>query len=334
MKKIILITSIFLIAHNSVISQDVQLTQFFSSPAVVNPAFAGANTCSRFVVIHRDQWCGVSKAYRTSLVTYDHYFANKNLGISAMVISDKAGSGSLQNNYGGCAFSYEAVINRESSLRLAVQPGYGSKSINFQKLYFGDQIVRGGNVNTVENPTTPYRYFDISAGILYSFRNFWTGVSASHIDRFNESFYTGSFENIPFKYSVQMGSRFLLNKNEKDERKYRSIYPVIIYKAQQKFDQVDLGLYYSAGYYNLGVWYRGIPLLKSYKPGYQNNDALAFIAGINGAQYKIAYSYDLTISKLTAKTMGTHEISLSYQFCKAAKKKQKRNSRIVYCPKF
>jgi type IX secretion system PorP/SprF family membrane protein len=333
MKKLIAII-LSLIISTIVRSQDIQTTQFFASPSIVNPAFAGVNACSKFVLLHRNQWRGVSTAYRTYLGTFDHYFANKNFGISAVVSSDQSGTGALKNNYVAMAFAYEAVIGRLSSLRFALQPGLGTRSINFNKLYFGDQIARGGNVSTLENPVVKRSYFDLGAGILYTHNNFWIGASASHINRYNESFYNNSTENMPLKYSVQTGGRFLLNKAERDEKEQRSLIVVLVYKGQQKFDQADVGLYYNQRYCSIGLWYRGIPGLKAYKPGYQNNDALAVVAGLSYERYKLGYSYDLTISKLSLATAGSHELSLSYQVCKTPKKRVKRNNRAVYCPTF
>lgn len=328
-KTIILCLTTFL-----ALGQDPQLTQFFSCPTLQNPAFAGVNSCSRLSLTSRSQWVGVSKAYETHVAAYDHFFVNKNFGLGLIVTSDQAGSGSLKNNLFSTAFSYEAVINRQSSLRFALQPGVGMRTINFNKLYFGDQIVRGSNVATIETPTQNRYYFDLGAGFLYSNRNYWAGVSFAHINRTNESLFKDDYQYLPVKYGAQLGAKFILNKDEKNEADQVCLLPVINYKGQVEFDQADAGMYLTKGMFSFGVWYRGIPLLKAYKKGYANNDALAFITGFTVKKLNIGYSYDVTISKLTTRTMGSHEISLSYQFCSPQKKRQKRNTTAVYCPKF
>lgn len=48
-------------------------------------------------------------------------------------------------------------------------------------------------------------------------------------------------------------------------------------------------------------------------------------------QLRFVYSYDITISKLTMRSAGAHEISLIYEWPKQAKK---RKHKIVPCPKF
>jgi len=80
----------------------------------------------------------------------------------------------------------------------------------------------------------------------------------------------------------------------------------------------------------LGVWYRGIPVLEAYKPGYQNNDAIVFLVGVEAGRFKFGYSYDVTISLLAGYTDGANELSVSYQFCDP--KRTKKSA--IPCPKF
>ncbi len=81
-----------------------------------------------------------------------------------------------------------------------------------------------------------------------------------------------------------------------------------------------------------GLWYRGLPIAKAYKQGYGNNDAVILMAGFQTQkQLRIIYSYDITISKLTMRSGGAHEISLQYEWPRKAKN---RKHRTVPCPKF
>jgi len=105
------------------------------------------------------------------------------------------------------------------------------------------------------------------------------------------------------------------------------------FKHQNKFNQLDLGIYYSKNLLNLGIWYRGIPVFEPV-PDYSSNDAIIFLMGFNLERFKVGYSYDLTLSRLSnAVSKGTHEISLSYQFCKLKKPRSKKRL-LISCPKF
>ena len=108
------------------------------------------------------------------------------------------------------------------------------------------------------------------------------------------------------------------------------------YKGQQDWDQFDIGTHLQIYSYILGVWYRGIPGLKAFQPGYSNNDAVILSVGYKIQDYfSIGYSYDVTISKLGLVTRGTHEISIIYEFAQAAYKRDaKKRKFMVPCAKF
>ena len=95
-------------------------------------------------------------------------------------------------------------------------------------------------------------------------------------------------------------------------------------KGQLQWDQFDVGVYLTINGIVGGLWYRGIPGLKAYKPGYSNNDALVFLLGYQMKEViSIGYSFDLTISRLTIASGGSHEISLIYEY---AQPKYKRDN--------
>ncbi len=324
---------ILFLAGNRLAGQDMHFTQFYSSPLYLNPAFTGADVCSRVSATYRNQWPGISKTYKSYLVSFDHYIPQNNIGIGLVFGTDVAGSGNLKTTIINPLLAYELVLTRKITMRVGVQPGIGIRSINFSDLLFGDQIARGGSgVATVETPTQTKTFFDIGAGALAYTKEAWLGVSVYHLNKPNESFIGDPSAILPVKYSVHGGYKYFVNEDEKDEFQRKSFSGAFNYYGQNKFDQLDLGVYYSQYVFNLGVWYRGIPGLKAYKPGYSNNDAVAVIIGIKTDRLNIGYSYDYTISKLTNMTNGAHEIAVAYQLCKLNKKKKKRL--IVPCPKF
>jgi type IX secretion system PorP/SprF family membrane protein len=313
------------------VGQDMHFTQFYASPLYLNPAFTGVNVCSRVSLTYRNQWPGVSKAYRSFLAAGDHYFQKQHLGIGILLGNDEAGSGQLKTTIIVPSFAYELVIDKYRTVRFGLQPGIGIKSINYDNLLFGDQIARGGNVATIENTTSTKAYFDANAGVLYYTSQYWIGLSLFHLNRPNESLLAGD-ARLPIKFTLHGGYTHPLTPKEKDIAKQRFISAAFHLRGQKKFDQNDVGVYYTQGYVNFGVWYRGIPFIKSYKPGYANNDALAFIIGVKATRFNIGYSYDITISKLARISNGAHEITIAYQLCNPQKKKKPRTQ--IACPKF
>ncbi|MGZ3862701.1 MAG: PorP/SprF family type IX secretion system membrane protein [Bacteroidia bacterium] len=330
MNKFYKIFILFLIVRVSLVGQDMHFTQFYSSPLYLNPAFAGADVCSRVSLTYRNQWPGIYKTYKSYLLGMDHNFQSSNIGVGLLVGDDVAGSGSLRTTIIDPMIAYQARLNKKLYLRGAVQPGIEMRSINFNQLTFGDQIGRGGNVASVETPTQTRTFFDAGAGILLYTEKYWGGVSMYHINKPNESFYGEESARLPVKYSVHGGAKFLINKDEKDEALMKYVSGVFNYRGQNKFDQLDVGVYYAQNFVTFGLWYRGLPT-KHYKPGYANNDAVAIIIGLKTKKLNIGYSFDITISKLAGLSKGAHEVTLSYRICTKAKKKKKL---VVPCPKF
>lgn len=318
--------------NKSAKAQDMHFTQFFSNPLYLNPAFTGANVCSRVSSAYRNQWPGVTKTYTSYLLSLDHYIPKYNIGVGLLFGSDVAGTGDLSTTIINPMFAYELKVNRQVSMRFGVQPGVGMKSLNFNALLFGDQIARGGNVTTLEVPSQSRTYFDIGTGAIIYTRKLWLGASAYHLTRPDVALIGNGDGVLPLKYSIHGGYKYTFNPKERNLYAQRSISPAFNYRGQRKFDQLDIGFYFTQYIVNIGLWYRGIPLFKAYEPGYANNDAIAVIIGLRTDRFNIGYSFDYTISDLTGLTHGAHELSLSYQLCKFKKRKKTRIQ--IPCPKF
>lgn len=316
-------------------AQDMHFTQFFSAPLYLNPAFTGSSHCSRVALTYRNQWPGITKTYRSFLFSADHYFHSQNLGVGILFGSDIAGAGQLKTTLINPSVSYEARLGRKFGLRFGLLPGVTMKSINYNNLLFGDQLARGGNVGTIELPSQSRTFIDMGAGILAYSAKYWGGISAFHLNRPNQSLLGDDNVRLPVKYSVHGGAKFMINKEKEKETpqtQEKSTTMAFNYRGQNKFDQLDIGVYYSQNIVNFGVWYRGIPVLKAYKDGYSNNDAVALIIGIQTSRINVGYSYDITISRLSRLSNGAHEVTLYYQICKPPKKK--KYGLLLPCPKF
>lgn len=312
-------------------SQDIQLSQNYAAPLYLNPAFTGFNVCARASSVIRNQWPGLPNSYVSEIFSFDHYLVNNNIGLGMLITNDVAGAGNLRSTSFSGLFAYEAQLTRTFGIRAGFQAGLGTRSIDFNRLVFNDQLARGGNVPTIEDPTINQAFADFSTGVLAFGSNFWAGIAYSHIGRPIESL-IDSDGYLPRKFSIHGGYKFLVAGEADDQQNAKYILPTFMYKAQEKFDQVDIGFYYMKDKFTLGLWYRGIPGFKAYKKGYPNNDALVFLVGIQHDRFRMGYSYDFTISWLKGSTEGAHEFSISYEFCKL--KRKKRKAVLVACPKF
>jgi len=318
-------------------AQDPHLTQFYAAPTFLNPAFAGANACSRFSTNYRNQWPGISNGFVTYVTSFDHSIPTLNSGIGLLFVNDKAGTGELRTTSFSGQYSYEVMLTRKWAARMGVEGSYNIHDINIYKLVFGDQISRGNAPTSVETlPRNKTSYMDFASGLLLYSYNMWYGFSVHHLNQPNQSLDAGT-SILPMEFSFHGGIKIPVGSSRGTKKlNYKeSISPAINIERQNKYNQMDIGLYYTYSVLMIGAWYRGIPLEKSYQQNI-NNDAFAILVGLTTGRFKTGYSYDLTVSRLVSATGGAHEVSLSYQLCdfKKLKKKKKRPGLLIPCPKF
>jgi type IX secretion system PorP/SprF family membrane protein len=296
-------------------AQDPEFTQFYANPLYLNPALAGTARCPRINLNYRNQWPGISGTYVTYSASYDQHVDAIGGGLGLLVTNDKAGQGTLTTTNVAGMYSYQLNVTREFSMKFGFQGTYFQKSIDWSKLTFGDMIdeKRGFVYNTKEVQKLEKKSgIDISAGVFGYSKRYFFGFAAHHITEPDEGLLTTS--KLPMKLTAHAGA--LLPIGDKGNETFIS--PNILYQKQQDFQQLNLGVYVSKGSIVGGLWYR-------------NQDSFIALIGFQQHFFKVGYSYDVTVSKLTNTTAGSHEISFSLQFeCKPKKKK----FRTVSCPSF
>ncbi|WP_157446993.1 PorP/SprF family type IX secretion system membrane protein [Cytophaga aurantiaca] len=334
--KFILTLTFVILCSRQIYAQDPQYSQMYANALYLCPAFAGAEENTRAIFATRYQWPGLDASFISNTFSVDHYIDRYKSGIGLIATSDFSTAAQLRSNEIGGIYAFHAELSKKIVFRPALQLSYVNRSLNFNSLTFGSQYTNngytGGPSNEPYNAST-VSYLDISAGgILYS-EKFWIGASTHHMNTPEQSFIHGQSE-LPMRISFFGGYKFSFTPEWKkryvnpDEEK--SITPTAFYKMQGKSDQLDIGLY---GRYNIlviGMWYRGIPV-KVFKPEKMNNEAIILLIGFIYKNVTMGYSYDYTISKLSGRSGGAHELTLSYSF---KTKQPKRIQRRVVCPKF
>ena len=143
------------------------------------------------------------------------------------------------------------------------------------------------------------------------------------------------------KLSFHGGFKFYLKSGATGSGIYtrkaeRSIAPAIQYRHQGKFDQMDVGLYFTAEPMVLGLWYRGVPFKNI--EDFVNNESIVLLLGFTklGAKdaINIGYSFDYTISKLGSGSGGAHEFSLVYTWPMRNPRKPPKDKLVIPCPDF
>jgi type IX secretion system PorP/SprF family membrane protein len=311
-------------------AQDPQFTQFYAAPMNLNPAFTGLTLEHRLVINYRNQWPGVRKTYQTYMASYDYNMSEINSGIGITVLQDKAGTGGLTHTQFGASYAYHYKISKFAEIRMGANLNYNMMRLDFSKLKFNDQITTGSSTSIEAANYEQLNYMDFAAGALLNSTKYWLGLSAKHLTQPNSSL-TGDRVPLPLSISLHGGYRFIMEQKAKELKRYFS--PAFNYRHEQKYDQLDIGVYYYHLPLNIGIWYRGLPF-KKYAATYSSSEAIAILLGFDLTEYnlRVGYSYDITVSKLgVSNSLGAHELSLIYEISKS----KKRNRRIsVSCPKF
>jgi type IX secretion system PorP/SprF family membrane protein len=299
-------------------AQDPQFTQFYANPLYLNPAFAGSIRCPRIALNTRIQWSGISGNYRTYAASFDMHVDPLQGGLGVRVMRDEAGQATITSHNVTFMYSYQLKLSRKVTMRFGAEVGFLQRKLDRSNLTFGDMIDdRYGFVYATQEvfDNDEKIMFDFNAGVVCYSDMFYGGVAFHHITQPNEGFLGNS--KLPFKFTAHFGAMIPIGK----KKKYAGeafISPNVIFQLQQSFYQLNIGLYAGKGPFVGGIWYR-------------NNDSFIALVGIQKGIFRIGYSYDVTISRLTNATAGSHEISLGLQFgCKQPRKK----FRTVRCPSF
>lgn len=311
----ILIVGIF--ASFSTQAQDPIYSQYYAAPLQLNPAFAGNTYTPHISINYRNQWPALNQAYVSYSVAYSQFFKNFNSGLGLMILADDAGQGLYKTNKVSGVYSYRLEVNDNLFIKLGLEGSMVRISLDWDKLTFGDQITETGPnsgggtpfpTEEVQPDNIQNNYFDASAGILIYNSNFYAGITAKHLNTPNESFLEinqNLDSGLPVRFGMHAGYEFKISEGNK--RKQASfISPNIMFVKQGDFGQLNIGAYGNLGAIFGGVWYR---------QGFANPDAAIVLLGFKTGGYKIGYSYDITVSRLTlGNSGGSHEISFIMNF--------------------
>src|SRR6478609_1525807 len=242
--------------HGGVTAQDPQFSQFYAAPLYLNPAFAGSTGQARAGINYRNQWPAIDANFTTMSAYFDYFIEDKNSGVGMIINRDVEGLAGLRSLSIGLQYSYELYITKNLGFRPGAQVALFNRDINFNKLTFGDQIdpTTGDfvNPNTAEQFNTNFSktFVDLSLGGVFFTKVAYLGIAAFHLTQPNQSIIDED-SPLPVKLSVHGGFKFYMKPGAVGSGVYsreaeRSIGPAFQYRHQGQFDQMDLGMYYTA----------------------------------------------------------------------------------------
>jgi type IX secretion system PorP/SprF family membrane protein len=316
----LLVMLLFLYGQGDVIGQDPVYSQFYNAHLQMNAAMAGNTRTPLLQLNYRNQWPGLGNIYTTYSISADKYISRLKSGVGCVLLTDNAGDGTLRSTMFTGFYSYRVRVTRERYLKAGLEAGYGNVALDWNKLRFGDAL------DPLTGPVTPggtplpsrevpfgdgsASFLNLGAGIVLYDPYWHVGISVKNINSPNLSFLTsdvaglGSERALPPRFTLHAGSQYVFRGGNKNT--FPSfVSPNILITAQGGYTQVNGGAYLSLNQFMAGSWYRYSTL---------NGDAVIVSAGFRTQFLKVTYSFDYTVSELSIRQGGSHEVGLVINF--------------------
>lgn len=318
-------------------AQDYQFSQFYALPQYYNPAFVGANLNTRLTAGYRNQWTGL-QGWPGWVGAFDVYLKNLSSGAGLYIHNNKIAPLGFSQNTFMAQYAYRGKFNSKIRVSSGIGIGFGQITSTMGGLIYGDQLLKDPIAKTTIDPlasrTLQKTYLDLQIGFLIYSQKWWTSISGLHPHSPDIGLEKESF--LEPRINISAGYRWEMKKpvDYKGEISPNSITPAILLRSQGLASQVDLGLYVHYVPFVFGIWYRGIPVVKT-EAGGVSQDAVTLLVGLKQNNLGIGYSYDINVSGLVNSTGGSHEITVTYEFkTKYLTMVNSRHPRGLPCPSF
>jgi len=306
-------------------AQDAIFSQFFSAPLYLNPAFAGTEECQRLVFNYRNRpWPGFG-TFSTFNFSYDRPVEAIRGGLGLLLTSDHQG-GLIMRNHLSAVYSLHLQLAEGIHLNFGAQAGYLRKDLNWNKLIFSDQYDPSTGQALPQTEAPPDQTFrhaaDFAAGFLLFSERVYAGAVIHHLTQPEESFFDS--HPLPMKLTAHIGLHIPMGAKSRSRYSQEEFFisPNIIFQNQGSHNRLNYGIYAGFSMMVAGIWLR---------QDFSLPETLIFMFGLNPGKYRVAYSYDHSLSGYSGVFHGAHEISVSLNLHCTTKNMRYR---ILNCPSF
>lgn len=288
------INILFIFMFFVLLSQAQQLpmfSQYMFDKALINPAYAGSSNWIVGTVKYRDQFTGFDGSPKTETFTFHAPIQKKHIGVGLKVIHDQIAV-TTENRITG-QFSYHLGLFG-GKLSFGLEGGIIQQAVDFGSLIKKDQndkALPAGNESTI----IP----DATFGVFYQTKTFYMGFSSMQLipGKISYTSYSAgdAFAKLSRHYYLYVGNTFSLGESF-------ALDPSILMKYVGGSNaQVDI---------NANLTFKDMVTVGA---SYRTEDAMAFLVRYNITEsLKIAYSYDMRLSKIATYSNAAHEIMISY----------------------
>ena len=291
MKKILLITLLFVGTLQAFAQQDPQYSLYMFNPLGVNPGYAGSREVLSAVLVHRSQWIGLEGAPETQAFAINTPLKNKKMGVGLQIVNDKIGPKTLQTFT--LAYAYRLKLGR-GKLAFGLRGGMISYNYDWAKIEYKDEDDAIPNT-AKENFMLPT--FDF--GIYYNTRTMYLGIAMDHINKAQFNLLTGqdsinSEARVYSNLTGTFGKAFIVSDN-------LIIKTSLLFRFARSGANMDIN---SSFLFKNKILF-GVTL--------RTSGALVVMTEINlTKKLRMGIAYDVDGSKVAQSTSGSLEVFIGY----------------------
>lgn len=260
------------------------------NPYSINPAATGINDEIPLAVSYRKQWMSIPESPSMQYIS-GHMKIINSMGAGAKITNYSAGP--LRKTGGELTYSYHFKLQEGINLSFGLSGMFYQFNLNKSGMSVEDET----DIIFAEGSDKMFVVDAIFGTYLYG-DNFYAGLSVPQLFNRNVDLKTDDIiqEKQVRHYYLHGGSRFELGTDF-------TLEPSLLFKFMESgLYQVDI---------NAIAEYRK---MLSLGLSFRTSDAVVVQLGYRYKEFRVGYSYDITISGLQGTAFGSHEIMLIYSF--------------------
>ena len=308
LSRLILPLVALLTALTATAQTDQQLTQYFEVPSYYNAAAIGQTDRIHLRAAGRLQWQGIENAPKGMLLTGDMPLKlfGKRFGVGLMMQSESAGlyrnlSVNLQAGY-----KFKLL---KGEMTAALQIGFANEVFKGSEVFIPDGDDYHQDVDeAIPQTDVSGNALDLGAGVFYTHRHFWVGISGTHLNQPTITFSddretagsTTSDGTRNYEFTLKRTAYLMAGGNIPLKNTLFEVMPSMLVKSDFTTTRFELtGRVRYKKFLTFGL-------------GYRHDDAVSAILGAEFKGFFIGYSYDYPITEISKASNGSHEIVLGY----------------------
>lgn len=296
---LVLLSLITMFSANIVAQTKLNYNQTLANPTQLFPELSGWHGGLQTNVGYRNQWPGIPATYVNYTVGVDGYVHSIRSGVGMVTNHFRAGSGLVNTSSMDLSISPKLKLGEKTVFMPAVSLQFGSIAIDWSNMVYSTGIIYSSSSNPI---TQNINYIGVGGGVGLIQNKLFIAAHSENINRPNVSFFPNAENRLPRTYEFLAGRNFNIGKF--------TLTPSAIYQYYGGFQYWSVSanaqyksVYLSARAGNVGIWAVGA--------GYEFNQRV-----------RVSYGYDITASRLSTQTWGSHELMLRVWLFKDKAKKQ------------